>query len=110
MSGTEMPASFGVHGPGEMTIAAGAIRATSSTVTASLRTTSTAAGIGVTEYEPQRPVIAQHSAHFAEYRYQLFHVCLWRWLKADLIFCAYYPTSAITLRTLLREFLRRPIV
>ena len=37
ISGTEMPASFGVHGPGEMTMCAGASRAISSSVISSLR-------------------------------------------------------------------------
>ncbi len=37
----EMPASFGVHGPGEITIRAGASWATPSTVSASLRSTRT---------------------------------------------------------------------
>ena len=40
-SGTEMPASEGVQGPGEITIAAGAIVATSWTVIRSFRKTST---------------------------------------------------------------------
>ena len=37
MSSTEIPASPGVHGPGDTTIALGAISRTCSTVTASLR-------------------------------------------------------------------------
>ena len=37
ISGTEMPASLGVQGPGETTICEGAMAATSSSVIASLR-------------------------------------------------------------------------
>ena len=43
MSGTLMPASFGVQGPGEMTIFSGAIWSMSSIVILSLRATSTSA-------------------------------------------------------------------
>ena len=42
-SSTEMPASFGVHGPGEMTMRSGARRSTSSSVMRSLRKTRTSA-------------------------------------------------------------------
>jgi len=43
MSGTEIPASAGVHGPGEMTIRSGAIASISSSVIWSLRATTTSA-------------------------------------------------------------------
>ncbi len=43
MVASEMPASFGVHGPGEMTILSGRSRAISSTEASSFRTTVTAA-------------------------------------------------------------------
>jgi hypothetical protein len=40
---SEIPASFGVHGPGEITMPAGARAATCARVSSSLRTTSTSA-------------------------------------------------------------------
>ncbi|MNR64151.1 hypothetical protein D3C85_1866920 [compost metagenome] len=43
MMSSETPASFGVQGPGEMTMRSGASFAISSTVIASLRTTFTSA-------------------------------------------------------------------
>jgi hypothetical protein len=41
MSGTEMPASFGVHGPGDTTMCAGLSFSTPSSVISSLRYTFT---------------------------------------------------------------------
>ncbi len=43
MASTEMPASFGVHGPGETTMRSGAFSNRASTEAASLRTTSSSA-------------------------------------------------------------------
>jgi len=43
MRSSEMPASLGVHGPGEIAIASGARAAIASTVIASLRSTVTSA-------------------------------------------------------------------
>ena len=39
IAGTEIPASVGVHGPGEITMCFGASRSTSSSVSSSLRIT-----------------------------------------------------------------------
>ena len=43
ISASDTPASFGVHGPGEITIRCGASRSICSTVSASLRSTRTSA-------------------------------------------------------------------